>query len=313
MMRVYPLLFLSLLFSSCLSKEEDVVNVGLLNGPSSIVMAAAMEEATYFEGQHIHYLIKDSPQHLRALIQSGNLDMAIVPMTMAYNMIENNFNIKIAAITGWGNLFILGQDSIGSFQELEGKTISVPGEGQTPDLVSRFLVDYFSMQDKISLNYTYPSPLLLTSALAVGKIQYAILPEPLASLAKQKNPQLKRCLNLAELWQHSLPDIALVQSVLIVKTDYYTAHSAWFEAYLNASQDLALKHIQQTSEALQLAIKHELLAPGIQDTLIITRSRLDFKRDSSIADDINSYLQTFYSLQDDFNIYDHLILEKKTE
>ncbi len=308
-MKLLNIIISIFLLTSCITKEENVVNVGLLNGPSSIVMAAAVEEQTYFEGERIHYQIKDNPQHLRALIQSGNLDMAIVPMTMAYNMIENNFRIKIVAITGWGNLFLLSHDSISSFQELEGQIISVPGEGQTPDLVSKFLIDYFAMQNKIGLNYTYPSPMLLTSALAIGKVKYGVLPEPLASLALQKAPSLKRSINIAELWQESLPDIPLVQSVLIIKTPFLTENKEWCNQYINAVQQRAISHINHPAQALQLAQKHEMLPASITDSMIVINSRLDFKSGTIIADDIAAYLKTFYALEEDFSVEKYLMTE----
>jgi len=201
-------LLLLLTFQSCITKEENVVVVGLLNGPSSIGMVQAIENQTYLDGVKIQYHIKDNPQHLRALLQSGNMDMAILPMTMAYSMIDNNIDIKIFAITGWGNLFVLSRDSLVDFSQITNGIISVPGEGQTPDLVTKFLIEYLGLQNKVSLNYTYPSPLLLTSALAMDKVSYAVLPEPLASLALSKDSSIFRTINIADLWHKSLPSTA---------------------------------------------------------------------------------------------------------
>ena len=304
------LLILSLLiFHSCMSKDEHVVNVGLLNGPSSIGMVHGIERYTYQDGFNIHYQIKDNPQHLRALLQSGNMDMAILPMTLAYNMIDNNIDIKIFAVTGWGNLFLLSRDSALDLEQLESAIISVPGEGQTPDLVSKFLVEYMGLQNKISLNYTYPSPLLLTSALAVGKVKYAVLPEPLASLALSKDSSLYRTIDIGKLWNKSLPDIPLVQSVFVVKSSFYKDHKQWFSAYADSLEIGAQEVISNPTEAIQLAISKELLPPLGFDSSIITNSRLDFERHSKIADNITRYLSTFYALEDDFDIKDALILK----
>lgn len=288
-------------------KEERVVKVGLLNGPSSIGMVQAIENQTYHDYIKVQYQIKDNPQHLRALLQSGNMDMAILPMTMAYSMIDNNLGIKIFAITGWGNLFMLSRDSLTDFSKMDKAIISVPGEGQTPDLVTKFLIDYLGMQDKISLNYTYPSPLLLTSALAVGKVDYAILPEPLASLAINKCTELKRSIDLGLLWKNSLPEIPLIQSVFVVKDSFYKNNKEWFYTFAKALESCALEVSQNPKEALELAVKKELLPLQAFDTSLIQNSRLDFVRADLITDDISKYLETFYTLDDEFSIKKHII------
>lgn len=288
-------------------KEERVVKVGLLNGPSSIGMVQAIENQTYHDYIKVQYQIKDNPQHLRALLQSGNMDMAILPMTMAYSMIDNNLGIKIFAITGWGNLFMLSRDSLTDFSKMDKAIISVPGEGQTPDLVTKFLIDYLGMQDKISLNYTYPSPLLLTSALAVGKVDYAILPEPLASLAINKCTELKRSIDLGLLWKNSLPEIPLIQSVFVVKDSFYKNNKEWFYTFAKALESCALEVRQNPKEALELAVKKELLPLQAFDTSLIQNSRLDFVRADLITDDISKYLETFYTLDDEFSIKKHII------
>lgn len=298
---------LLLLLNSCITKEENVVNVGLLNGPSSIGMIQAIENQTYHKQTKVHYQIKDNPQHLRALLQSGNMDMAILPMTMAYSMIDNNLGIKIFAVTGWGNLFMISRDNLTDLSKMENSIISVPGEGQTPDLVTKFLIDYLGLQDKISLNYTYPSPLLLTSALAVGKVNYAVLPEPLASLALSKNSDLKRSVNLGELWHESLPEIPLVQSVFVVKSSFYEENKEWFNSYSEALKLSVSEVISHPQEAIMLATKREILPQLVFDTTLIKNSRIDFVKADSIADDITRYLETFYKIEDDFNIKDHIV------
>lgn len=304
------LLILSfILFNACNSKEKNVVDVGLLNGPSSVVMVQALEQLTYQDGTKVHYHIKDNPQHLRALLQSGNIDMAILPMTMAYSMIDNNINIKIFAITGWGNLFILSRDSINNLNDLKNNIIAVPGEGQTPDLVTKFLIDYLSLQEKISLNYTYPSPLLLTSALSIGKVQNAVLPEPLASLALSKDSTLHRSIDINKLWQSSLPEISLVQSVFVISGTFYDNNKVWFDAYVDSLENSIKYTIAHPHKTLNMAIEKELLPPLEYDTLMINRCHLDFVRHQKIAKDITRYLNTFYKLDQDFDITDFLIIE----
>lgn len=307
--KAIALFLIALILSACNKKEKQVVQIGLLNGPSSISMVHAIQKDGYFNEKAVDYIIKDNPQHLRALIMSEHMDMAILPMTMAYSMIDNDIDIKIFAITSWGNLYLLGRQEVTDLSELAGKTISVPGEGQTPDLVTNFLLDYQNVNDKVDINYTYPAPLLLASALAVGKIDYAVLPEPLASLALSKDTSIHRCIDLGGVWDNAFPDIPLVQSVFVIRTPFYEQNRDWFTAYakeLKIKVDYTLEHPDET---IALAQKYELLPPNLPAKNIIANSHLDFVRDASIATDITSYLKTFYVLEDNFDMHSYLIIE----
>lgn len=287
------LLLLPIAFFSCLEKQSNTYNFGLLKGPSSIGMVQAIEKLTFYDSKLIQYQSKDNPQHLRALVQSGNMDMAILPLTMAYTMIDNGVKIKIAAITGWGNLYLISRDSITHLSDLVGKQISVPGEAQTPDLVSKFLINYYNLNPKISINYTYPAPILLTSALAVGKVDHAILPEPLASIALSKDSSLIRTISLAQLWEDEIK-LPLIQSVLVINEATYKADKDWFNAYFKKLQLQLIDINSHPEEAIRLAHKHQLLPSQITDTCIINNSQLDFLYGKKIAGTITSYLKTFY-------------------
>lgn len=294
-------------FISCTEKDPNVVSIGLLNGPSSIGMVKSIDNTNYHEGKQIHYKIKDNPQHLRALLQSGNLDMAILPMTMVYSMIENNVDISIFAITGWGNLYLMGRDDINSLMELTGKSISVPGEGQTPDLVTNFLLEKNMIKDKVHINYTYTAPLLLASALAVGKIEYAVLPEPLASLALSKDSTLMRSLDLAEVWDESLPNIPLIQSVFVVDNDFYRKNTPWFNTFTPILKKNSIDVRNKPFEALELAVKHKLLPPQLLVGDIVTNSKLDYEDAEDMPGQLLKYLEVFTELSDSFLIEEHVI------
>lgn len=293
---------------SCNQKDPNIVSVGLLNGPSSIGMVKSIDNTNYHEGKQIHYKIKDNPQHLRALLQSGNLDMAILPMTMAYSMIENNVDISIFAITGWGNLYLLGREDINSLTELAGKSVSVPGEGQTPDLVTNFLLEKNLVKDKVQLNYTYTAPLLLASALAVGKIEYAVLPEPLASLALSKDSTLMRSLDLAQVWKEALPDIPLIQSVFVVDSKFYKKNTQWFNTFTPILKKNSVDVRDNPLAALKLAVKHKLLPPQLLVGDIVTNSKLDYVDGTDMPGQLLEYLEVFTDLSDSFLIEEHVIV-----
>jgi len=115
----------------------------------------------------------------------------------------------------------------------------------------------------IRLDYSLPYP-ETAAAIAAGKIAYAILPEPFATMARLANPDLRSPLDLGALWtkqtgQASYPMTAFVVSSKLV-SERPQAVKAILRSYA-ASIDWVLAN---PAEAGALVEKHELgLKAGI--------------------------------------------------
>jgi NitT/TauT family transport system substrate-binding protein len=155
--------------------------------------------------------------------------------------------------------------TIASIADLKGKKVNVAGQGATPDFLFRALLKGAGMDpDKdIRLDYSLPYP-ETAAAIAAGKIAYAILPEPFATMARLANPDLRSPLDLGALWtkqtgQASYPMTAFVVSSKLV-SERPQAVKAILRSYA-ASIDWVLAN---PAEAGALVEKHELgLKAGI--------------------------------------------------
>jgi NitT/TauT family transport system substrate-binding protein len=302
---LYILVILSVLFG-CKSKQTNTVDIGLLNGPTVVSMIRCIDSTTFHNGENIRYHVKDNPQYVRALLQSDNLDIAMIPMTMAYDMIENNIDIKVFAITGWGNLSIVSREAVSSMNDFAGKTISIPGEGQTPDLVTKFLIERLSLEKKIHLNYTYSSPLLLMGAVSVGKVNSAVLPEPLSSIAINNDPTLSRSIDLAELWSESITQTPLIQTVMVVRCAFIEEHKQWFKSFTPILKENVLWVQDSPQEAIDLAIAHDYIPQSLSGLNVIENSHLDYVDGENMINSVTVFLNEFYDVSDDLELDKYL-------
>lgn len=161
---------------------------------------------------------------MAAKVISGEYDVAVLPVNMAAKLRSAGVPIVLAAIVGDGMVSFLTSDpAVRSLADLRGKELHVAGQGATPDYLIQKLLSRAGLDPSkdLRLSYSLPYP-EMAAALAGGKIQYAILPEPFATLALAANPSLRSPIDLGSLWktatgQASYPMTALVMSARFAK------------------------------------------------------------------------------------------------
>ncbi len=191
------------------SKENKSINIGTLKGPSSVGLIKLIEDNSY------KTRIFNSPIHIRPELLQKKLSFAVIPASMAALLYNRGFEYRIAAVTGWGNLYIVGKKKISSFAELRGKSLYMVGKGVTPEAIVRYLMKESRIsKNEIELLWTFPNPADLGTAAAAGLTDFALLPEPFASMAVAKNSNLKISFNITSTLSTKVP-----QTVLVARKD----------------------------------------------------------------------------------------------
>ena len=162
------------------------------------------------------------------LLISGTADVAAVPTNLAsvlYNKTEGK--IKVLAVNTLGVLYLLENgNTVNNLSDLRGKTVSVPGQGTNPEYVFRAMLKNSGiegLEDSVTIDYTYPSPDELTTAVATGKCSLAVLPEPKVTAAMMKNQSLRVALDFSAEWK-TATGAELVQGCLVARTEFVEAH-----------------------------------------------------------------------------------------
>ena len=158
--------------------------VGVLRGPSGIPCACLME--CYPAAR---YEVFASASQLLPKMLKGEIDIGFLPPNVAAKAYNTSGGALVAlAVSGNAAVSLITKDrALTNLAALRGKTVHVAGQGATPDIIFRYVlsasgIDVGEGKDKVSLSYSVPTA-QLAPALLSGRIEYAVVPEPFATVA----------------------------------------------------------------------------------------------------------------------------------
>ncbi|MCR5764172.1 MAG: ABC transporter substrate-binding protein [Treponema sp.] len=239
---------ISLLFTFCIAttfamskhSTDTAVRIGVLAGPSGIPMAKQMESTTIGGADASYEVFAGAAQLLPKLIK-GEIDIGFLPPNMAakvYNI--NNKAIVTAGISGGGMLYLITKDnSIKTLQDLRGKTVTVAGQGATPDFMLRYLLSREEIgtdgqTNGVILDFSIPNA-EIAPALISDKIEYALVPEPFATAAQSKNPEIIRALDIQKIYQQIQNTKEIYPMTLIVaNAEFAQEHADILKSFLKS-------------------------------------------------------------------------------
>jgi NitT/TauT family transport system substrate-binding protein len=238
----------------------EVVHVGILNGPTSIPVAYMCDKAPDLGGTAVVFDKCASPQALLPRMLKGETDIGFMPANIAakvYNAASGA--LLCAGISGNGNLYLITKDrSIGALSDLAGKTVSVAGQGATPEYLLRWLLAKNSIpadrEGGVKLDFTVQTPDIAAELIA-GKIRYAVVPEPFATVALMKSKEVFRAIDLQQEFQSIEGQKASYPlTVMVVSRTYAESHPDTvraFQAAFNVSLGWTLEHPQKAGVLVQ--------------------------------------------------------------
>ncbi len=157
--------------------SEITVNIGSLKGPTSIGMIKLHEEKPLLGKKVItNYEIVASPDIMISKLLSGEIDIAALPTNVAVKLYNKGLDYKLAAIIGYGVLYILKQDvDLAAWEDFKNKKISIISKGSTPDVILRFLMEKNNLKNGIDVELDYSlEQVELSQLMIAGKINIGI-------------------------------------------------------------------------------------------------------------------------------------------
>lgn len=226
---------LTALLCSCdvVKTEELEINVSVLNGTTGFGAAKLMSEAT--SGQtELNYKFtveKEADPVTKGLI-NGSIDIAALPTNAAaalYN--KTNGAVKIAAVNTLGVLYLVVNGEkveINDISELDGMTVYCPAQNPA------FIFEAICRENNINvtIDTSYAEPAFLREAIATGKVDIAVLPEPMVTIAQSANDKLTVALDLTDEWEKVYGEGTLMQGCIVVRTEWADAHPKELEQFL---------------------------------------------------------------------------------
>lgn len=242
-----------------LSTSLFAQTIGVLNGPSGLTCAKLMENVEQKSAKYSFEKFASAQTELPKLIK-GEIDIGFLPPNAAAKVYNANKGALLClGIAGNGNLYLMTKDeSVKSIKDLDGKTISCAGQGATPEYMMKFLMKKNEINAK--LDFSTPNPQIAT-ALIEGKFDYALVPEPFATVSEttalKTDSSVIRALNISDEFK-KIEKTDFPMTLLVVNANYAKKHKKEIKKFIADFEKASDWTIKNPSDAGKLVEKYEL-------------------------------------------------------
>lgn len=146
------------------------------------------------------------PNQLRTGFVSGRWTLAGTPTYVAANMANRAVPVHLVNVMTQGLLYVVSRDDkVKSFEDLSGKTVAMFFKGDMPDLICQYIAEQKGLRigEDIKLHYL-ATPVEAIQLLLSGRVDQAVLPEPVATGAIMKGMRaarkLLRAIDVQQAW-----------------------------------------------------------------------------------------------------------------
>lgn len=277
------------------------VRVYTMNGTTGFGMAKLMEDAANgaFATEKYSFEVKsDFATEVLPALTNGDADIAAIPTngaSVAYNKTQGK--VKILAVNTLGCLYLVGNTAVNSLADLEGKTVYAPAQNPT------FIFGYLCKQNNVNVTVdnTYAAPANLMAAVAAGEVEYAVLPEPMVTMAVNKATAAGRTLSvsldLTAEWD-KLPGMkdTLVQGCVVVRTAFLEEHPEAVENFLRAYESSINYLNANVAEAAALVVRHGIFAQEAVAKVAIPKCNVAYVAGDAMKQAMQTYLGILKSI-----------------
>lgn len=214
--------------------EELEIKVSVLNGTTGFGAAKLMSDATSGQTElNYKFTVEKEAEPITKGLINGSIDIAALPTNAAaalYN--KTNGAVKIATVNTLGVLYLVVNGEkveISNISELDGKTVHCPAQNPA------FIFEAICRENNINvtIDTSYAEPAFLREAIATGKVDIAVLPEPMVTIAQNANDKLTVALDLTDEWEKVYGEGTLMQGCIVVRTEWADAHPKELEQFLS--------------------------------------------------------------------------------
>lgn len=249
----YLCLFLAFLCGCAPSKkEDDILRISVLRGPSVIAFAKLLEDSPQIDGKQISVDIVDSPEQMQAVLIKGEADLAALPMINAANLYNKGIKYTLSGCPVWGNLYIVGK-KVDTDRTKDTRTLYIFAAGTTPDILTRHYLKEQGLS--YDLNYSFATPREIAQGLLSGQIKKAVLAEPFLSTVLHKDSalQIESDLNNPDSSSPGFAQTAIVHSPSLKD------QRKQIDSLLTESCQFAVRHPEK---AIRILEEKKVFAPG---------------------------------------------------
>ena len=285
--------------------SPEQINVMVFSGTTGFGMAPLMDKASKGEtaNKYSFSVEETDVQNVLAALVNGSVDIAALPTNaaaLAYNRTEGE--VQILALNTKGVLYILetGEKTIESFEDLRGKTVYVPV--QNPSFVFEALCRENGLipGEDIIINSTM-KPAEIRVLIESGEIEYAVLPEPMVTIAQKaafnSGRTLSISLDLTEEWNTVFNNESqLIQGCVVVRRDFAAKYPSAVNTFLE-EYEASINFVNSNpDEASQMIAAQGIFAQAPIAKLAIPKCNIFFESGDDMKDLLHGFLGALYAV-----------------
>lgn len=269
--------------SSCggfeLSGEKHEISLIAPTGTPTLILGQSIEEYERVDTQ-----IVSGPTALAAEFAKGEKDIIVAPINLGAKLASSSKDFKYVMFHTlvWCNYYIVSEEEITSFEQLDKKDVTLFGLNSTPDIIFKSLTKHHN----ISPNVTYVASVNdANSSLLTNKANIIVSAEPaLSALLTKGNYHVY---SLAEAWTKmaGYDGADVPQAAIFVKKESIEKANKFLE--------LVVKNVNNVrnnkEEAVQSAKRVDQLLVANEKVLVNAIDRCNFKISSREKDAIETY------------------------
>ncbi len=286
---------LLLAFTGCSVKKDDtIVRIGSLSGPTTIGILPLMDDANKAENSQYEFTMAVQPDEIAAGINNGSLDIALIPANLAASLYnKTNGAITVIDINTLGVIYCLSaDDSVSSIADLSGKSVISVGQGATPEYALNYLLEKNGVTDCEVTFMTDGTEVI--AALAEDPTQIAILPQPAATAAMVRVEGVTTRFSFSDEWDNVTSDSRLVTGVTVVRTEFLENHKALVDEFLTLQAESVARCSSELESVAALAVEQEIIAAEPIAMRAIPQCNLVCITGEEMKSALSGYLQTLF-------------------
>lgn len=234
------------LFSSDEEVDETVIRIAYMNGPTGMGMAKLINDNGGTDGNEKYQFVKYTDASLAtADLIAGKIDMACIPTNTAATLYNKTEKINVLTLNCLNSLFLMTKTGtqINDLSDLENKTIYTIQNG-TPAVILRYLLAESGINAIVKTSIgegddekAITAPTDLAPLLISGKIDIALVPEPVATAAplkiasQQKAYTYTVAIDITDAWA-SISDSPVAMGCIIANKDFVSEHKSVVDSFL---------------------------------------------------------------------------------
>ncbi len=278
--------------------KELVINISVLNGTTGFGAAKMMDDSKNGKTELNYNISVDTDAaNIQAGLINGTIDIAALPTNAAAALYaKTEGGVKIAAVNTLGVLYLMTNGvEIKSIDDLAGKTVYAPA--QNPSFILQAILNANDLDD-VTVDNGYAQPADLRAALVSGKVDIAVLPEPMVTIAKSANTDLTIALDLTEEWEKVYGENSLMQGCIVVRTAWAEAHTKELEKFLSDYEASVKYTVDSPKEASELIVANGIFAgkAPVAEKAIPKCNIVYMDKDDNISECLDKFYKALYDV-----------------